>query len=87
MSDIKMSECCTCGTRWQTGQDGGHSCFRRLKQDNDALLAQVELMKEALHKIKGYEESERAEFCRIGYSESWLISSNSLAALEGVGDE
>jgi len=27
----QISECCTCGHTWATGQDGSHSCVRRLE--------------------------------------------------------
>ncbi len=40
MSDVKMSECCTCGTKWQAGQDGRHSCSSKLSKDNQALVEQ-----------------------------------------------
>ena len=36
------SECCTCGYRWRTGQHGGHSCARQLREEldvTDKLLA------------------------------------------------
>ena len=51
MSDTKMSECCTCGTKWQTGQDGRHSCSRKLKTHNDTLVAQNLALKAALVEI------------------------------------
>lgn len=37
-----MSECCTCGYRWRTGQHGGHSCAQQLREEldvTDKLLA------------------------------------------------
>ncbi len=48
MSDIKMSECCTCGTKWQAGQDGRHSCSSKLSKDNQALVEQNKALKDAL---------------------------------------
>lgn len=47
-TDIKMSECCTCGTKWQTGQDGSHSCSSKLSNDNQALVEQNKALKVAL---------------------------------------
>jgi len=34
MSTIKMSECCSCGFQWPTGQHGGHSCSSYLSAEN-----------------------------------------------------
>ena len=40
MSDIEMSECCTCGFKWMTGQDGSHSCADNLSLTIDDLVKQ-----------------------------------------------
>ena len=45
--DIKMSECCTCGTKWRTGQDGSHSCTRAMAlriKELEAALCEISNM-------------------------------------------
>ena len=42
--DIKMSECCTCGTKWRAGQDGRHSCTQ-------SMALRIKELEEALNKI------------------------------------
>jgi len=44
-ADIKMSECCTCGNKWRTGQDGSHSCTK-------AMALRIKELEAALTKIK-----------------------------------
>ena len=54
--NIKMSECCACGAKWQTGQDGSHSCSSKLSKDNQALVEQNKALIEALEHIKRHQE-------------------------------
>ena len=54
---------------------------------HDTLVAQNLALKAALEKIKAEQELERSDAGHSGYSETWLISSNALLALEGAGDE
>lgn len=34
---IKLTECCTCGYKWRTGQDGHHSCSTQLHKEVEKL--------------------------------------------------
>lgn len=51
-NDKKMSQCCTCGTTWQTGRDGTHSCSAKLKTDlnvaNEMIAKQDKLLRNFL---------------------------------------
>lgn len=82
VSDIKMSECCTCGTKWRTGQDGSHSCSTKLKQDNDTLVAQNKVMKAALNKIKLHYEIKMPKDVGRGFIASYNTASKALEGIE-----
>ena len=60
---------------------------KRLYKESRGLITQNLALKAALVKVKSEQELERSETGHSGYSETWLISSNALLALEGVGDE
>ena len=44
----------------------------------DPMALRIKELEAALIEIKANEEAERLEFCRSGYSEAWLIASNTL---------
>lgn len=54
----------------------GHSGSERAEINK--LTSRLAELEAALTKIKASEEAERLEFCRSGYSEAWLIASNTL---------
>ena len=55
MSDIKMSECCTCGAKWRTSHDGRHSCTQtmalRIKELEAALTKQKRALDGAMSQL------------------------------------
>ena len=86
MSDIKMSDDDL--NSWLRNGTNGHIKNNHIVADRmDTLVAQNLALKAALEKVKAEQELERSEAGHSGYSETWLISSNALVALEGVGDE
>ena len=100
MSDIKMSEVFPKGieprglfvhpSQINKNYDDGvtpHTYICHAVEAHDTLVAQNLALKAALEKVKAEQELERSEAGHSGYSETWLISSNALVALEGVGDE
>lgn len=75
-ADIKMSECCTCGAKWQTGQDGSHSCSSKLSKDNQALVEQNKALIAALEHIKKHQEAVIVGMPQL--SATWQIAVRAL---------
>lgn len=38
---LKMSECCTCGYQWPTGQDGSHTCSVYMQKKIDEQKVEI----------------------------------------------
>ena len=45
----EMSECCTCGYQWPTGQSGTHSCIRMLKDKIERMQETITEMDQVIH--------------------------------------
>ena len=71
MGNPEFHTCTTCGHVWKHGVHGGHDCKGRLVEQNNELIAQVELFKNQLSYFVSdhFEFNEGSEDTRDGIQE------------------